>query len=123
MALEGEFSKHFPELDIDDISMKLIRDPFKCSVDQVSTDLQDDECIDLTGSAEARDEFPVLERGDFWAKMRHILTFGAVLVDNRFDRFGARLNNRTKKKKGLDIFHECFQEQSSEHFHAVCKRC
>ena len=86
-------------------------------MDQVSTDLQD-ECIDLTCSAEARDEFPMLER----AKMRHILTFGAVLVDNRFDRFGAMLNNRTKEKKGLDIFHECFQEQSSEHLHVVRKR-
>ena len=69
-ALKGEFTRYFPEVDTEDISMALTRDPFKCSVDEVPPELQD-EFIDLTHSSEAKDEFRAREKGEFWAKMRH----------------------------------------------------
>lgn len=70
-ALKAEFVRYFPEIDGDDISASLARDPFKCSVHDVPEDMQD-EFIDMTYSSDAKDEFRILEKGEFWAKMRDI---------------------------------------------------
>ena len=56
LALKGEFIRYFLEVDTDDISMALTRDPFKCSVGQVPASLQE-EFIDITHSSQAKDEF------------------------------------------------------------------
>ena len=70
-ALKAEFVRYFPEIDEDDLSASLARDPFKCSVHDVPEDMQD-EFIDMTYSSDAKDEFRMLEKGEFWAKMRDV---------------------------------------------------
>ena len=65
-ALEEEFKHYFPE--VSDKELNLVRNPFRCSVDSIP-DEQQDELIDLQNDSTAKDLLDDNTVEEFWIRM------------------------------------------------------
>ena len=67
-GLQGEFERYFPGINTEGIEMVLARDPYKCKVDDLPEDLQE-EFLELTNNSSAKIEYDSLSLHNFWVKM------------------------------------------------------
>ena len=58
----------FPGINTEGIEMILARDPYKCKVDDLPEDLQE-EFLELTNNSSAKIEYNSLSLRNFWVKM------------------------------------------------------
>lgn len=66
-SLKDELLKYFPDLD-DNIQISLARNPFRCAVDDLPDEIQE-EFLELRNNTAAKEEYQLLGISDFWAKM------------------------------------------------------
>ena len=64
-GLQGEFERYFPGNNTEGIEMILARDPYKCKVDDLPEDLQE-EFLELTNNSSAKIEYNSLSLHNFW---------------------------------------------------------
>ena len=67
-GLQGEFERYFPGINTEGIEMVLTRDPYKCKVDDLPEDLQE-EFLELTNNSSVKIEYNSLSHHNFWVKM------------------------------------------------------
>ena len=67
-GLQGEFERYFPGINTEGIELVLARDPYKCKVDELPEDLQE-EFLELTNNSFAKIEYNSLSLNYFWVKM------------------------------------------------------
>lgn len=65
-SLESEFQRYFPE--VSDVELSLVRNPFRCSVERVPDELQE-ELIDLQNDSAAKGAFEDKTIEEFWPTM------------------------------------------------------
>ena len=67
-CLGKEFTKYFTGINTEDALIAMARNPFKCVVETIPEDIQE-ESLELVHGSFAKDEFQILSLSDFWAKM------------------------------------------------------
>ena len=67
-CLGKEFTKYFPGINTEDALIAMARNPFKCVVETIPEDIQE-EFLQLVHDSFAKDDFQILSLSDFWAKM------------------------------------------------------
>ena len=67
-CLGKEFTKYFPGINTEDALIAISRNPFKCVVETIPEDIQEN-FLKLVHDSFAKDEFQILSLSDFWAKM------------------------------------------------------
>ena len=67
-CLGREFTKYFPGINTEDPLIAMVRNPFKCVVETIPEDIQE-EFLELVHDSFSKDEFQILSLSDFWAKM------------------------------------------------------
>ena len=67
-GLQGEFERYFPQINTEAIEMVLTRDPYKCIVDELPEDTQE-EFLELTNNSSVKMEYNSLSLPNFWVRM------------------------------------------------------
>ena len=68
-CLGKEFTKYFPGINTEDALIAMARNPFKCVVERIPEDIQE-EFLELDHDSFAKDGFQILSLSDFWKKMQ-----------------------------------------------------
>ena len=67
-GLQGKFERYFPGINTEGIKMLLTRDLYKCKVDELTEDIQE-EFLELTNDSSVKIEYNSLSLQNFWVKM------------------------------------------------------
>ena len=111
-CLGKEFTKYFPGINTEDALIAIARNPFKCVVETIPEDIQE-EFLELGHDSFAKDEFQILSLSNFWAKMylvypivskqvlRIIIPFSSTYLCE--SEFSSLLAIKTKSRNKLEV--------------------
>ena len=111
-CLGREFTKYFPGINTEDPLIAMVRNPFKCVVETIPEDIQE-EFLELVHDSFSKDEFQILSLSDFWAKMylvypivskqalKNIVPFSSTYLCE--SGFSSLLAIKTKARNKLEV--------------------